>query len=40
MRDKSLLRWVVGEGNAFLNIAFKAIHTSLEEGLLVVIDFR
>ena len=38
MRDKSLLRWVVGKCYALLDVAFEAGHASLEESLLSVIN--
>ena len=37
---KLLLRWVVGESNTLLDVAFQAFHSSLEEALLVIVKVR
>jgi hypothetical protein len=40
IRGESLLRWVVSEVNALLDVAFQALDASLKQGLLVFIDAR
>jgi hypothetical protein len=38
IRGESLLRWIVGKGNALLDVAFQAFNASLEQSLLVFIN--
>lgn len=40
IRGGSLLRWVVSEVNALLDVAFQALDTSLKQNLLVFVDAR
>lgn len=37
-QGESLLRWVVSEANALLDVPFQALNASLEKSLLVFVD--
>jgi hypothetical protein len=38
IRGESLLRWVMSEVNALLDVAFQALDASLKQSLLVFVD--